>query len=236
MNERQACTLFAIIDEYVQTAQPVASKIIVSKYDLGVSPATVRNDMAALEQAGYLRQPHTSSGRVPTERGYRLYLQQMRRPAGRNVCVQLRKAADRSVDQQGLMRELAKTLVQLSGETALMSLDSEWNKVTGVSNLFEKPDFDDVDMLRSLSRLVDKFEEVMKGIFDEIDQDVRVYLGTENPFGQQMATILVKYTLPNGATGVFGLTGPLRMNYKKNIQLLKEAKYLIEGKRYGKAE
>jgi len=229
MNERQACILFAVIDEYVKTAQPVASKVIVNKYDLGVSPATVRNDMVALEEANLLRQPHTSSGRIPTERGYRLYLQQMHRPAGRKVCAQLRGAAGRSRNQKELMQEMAKTLVQLSGETALTSMGEDWNKVTGVSNLFEKPDFDNVEMLRSLSRVVDQFEDVLKGVFEKVDQDVQVYVGKENPFGKQMSTILVKYRLPSGMTGVFGLTGPLRMDYKKNIRLLKEAKYLIEG-------
>lgn len=228
MNERQACILFAVIDEYVKTALPVSSKTIVSGYDLGVSPATVRHDMVSLEEDGLLRQPHTSAGRVPTEAGYRLYLAQISRPAGKKVCVQLREAAKNANGQRELLREMAKTLVQLSGETALMSLDSEWNKVTGLSNLFDKPDFDDVDTLRSLSKVVDKFEEVMKGVFDQVDQDVNVYIGKENPFGQQMATILVKYKLPNGITGVFGLTGPLRMNYKRNIQLLKEVKLLLE--------
>ena len=230
MNERQACILFAVIDEYVKTAQAVASNNIVKTYDLGVSPATVRNDMASLEEQGFLRQPHTSSGRIPTERGYRLYLEQMRRPAGRKVCAQLRKAASRSTNQRELMKEMAQTLAQLSGETALMSLNGDQSSVTGMSNLFEKPDFQDVDMLRSLSHVVDKFEEVMKGVFHEVDQDVRVYMGKENPFGQQMTTILVKYRLPDGMTGVFGLTGPLRMNYKRNIRLLKEAKNLLEGR------
>ena len=230
MNERQACILFAIIDEYVATAEPVASKSIVTKYDLGVSPATVRNDMAALESAGFLRQPHTSSGRIPTERGYRLYLQQLQRPAGQHVCAQLQRAADRSKNQRDLMKALAQTLVELSGETALMSVNDESSQVTGVSNLFGKPDFDDVEMLRSLSHLVDRFEEVMHGVFHDVHQDIQIYLGKDNPFGTQMATMLVKYRLPSGVTGVFGLTGPLRMNYKRNMRLLKEAKQLIEGK------
>ncbi|MCH8049582.1 DeoR family transcriptional regulator, partial [Patescibacteria group bacterium] len=80
MNDRQAYILSAIIDEYIDTAQPVASKTLVEKYDLGVSPATARNDMVHLEKIGYLRQPHPSSGRVPTEDGYRFYLETCVKP------------------------------------------------------------------------------------------------------------------------------------------------------------
>lgn len=227
--ERRLHILFAVIDHYVKTAQPVSSKVIADLYGVDASSATIRNDMAVLEEAGLLRQPHTSAGRVPTEEGYRLYLSHVNSQSGRQVREPLRQIASETQDPQQLMRELAKTLVKLSGETALMSIDAEWNKVTGLSRLFEKPDFDDIDTLRGLSQVVDQFDEVMRSVFDTIDQDISVFLGKENPFGKQMATILVKYRLPNGATGVFGLTGPLRMNYKKNIRLLNEAKKLLEG-------
>lgn len=75
LTERQRAILGLIVREYVATAQPVASKTLVEKYNLGVSSATVRNEMAALEQMGYLTHPHTSAGRVPTERGYRYFVQ-----------------------------------------------------------------------------------------------------------------------------------------------------------------
>jgi len=75
LDPRSAAILRAIIEEYVATAQPVGSVSLVEKYRLGVSPATVRNVMAELERAGYLQQPHTSAGRVPTDAGYRLYVE-----------------------------------------------------------------------------------------------------------------------------------------------------------------
>ena len=230
MNDRQKLILSAVVQEYVSTAEPVSSAHIAETCDLGVSPATIRNDMAALEDAGYLRQPHTSSGRVPTENGYRFYLETLRFAKRRNeVHKALREAIQVSSDPRALMQDIAHALVQLSGETAVMSLDSQWSKTTGVSNLFQKPDFNDVETLRSLSTVVDRFDTTMREVFDQVDRDTQVWIGKENPFGKQVATVMVKYRLPNGAVGVLGLVGPMRMDYHKNMRLLNEVKRLLEG-------
>jgi len=73
-NDRRLKVLSAIVTDYVRTREPVGSKALVERYRLGVSPATIRNDMAALEDEGYIHQPHTSAGRVPTQKGYRLFV------------------------------------------------------------------------------------------------------------------------------------------------------------------
>lgn len=231
INERQAVILSAIIEEYIETAQAVASRVLVDKYDLGVSPATVRNDMAVLEKAGYLRQPHTSAGRVPTEDGYRLYLKTCVKNAGAGkVCVPLKNVVQTTEDTKTLMRDMAKTLVKLSGETAVASLDNQWNHYAGVSKLFGKPEFADVETLRALSQSIDQFDKVMRDIFNRVNSDVNIWIGGENPFGQQMATVIVKYQLPEGMTGLLGLVGPTRMNYNRNIRLLTQARNLLNAK------
>ena len=74
MQDRQLEILRAIVDEYVATEEPVGSKVIAEKHGLGVSPATIRNDMAVLEDAGLIKQPHTSAGRIPTNSGYRMFV------------------------------------------------------------------------------------------------------------------------------------------------------------------
>ena len=78
-NDRRLKVLSAIVTDYVRTREPVGSKALVERYRLGVSPATIRNDMAVLEDAGLIYQPHTSAGRVPTEKGYRLFVDQIAR-------------------------------------------------------------------------------------------------------------------------------------------------------------
>src|SRR5881398_3302364 len=77
LDERKLEVLRAIVEDYVSTQEPVGSKALVERHNLGVSPATIRNDMAALEEEGYIAQPHTSAGRVPTDAGYRLFVDRL---------------------------------------------------------------------------------------------------------------------------------------------------------------
>ena len=229
LNSRQLHILSAIVEEYVKTAQPVSSSVLAGTYHLNVSPATIRNDMAALEVEGFLRQPHTSSGRVPTENGYRMYLENfVNRESHAKPSAQMNKVIEDSLSPRDLVREMAKCLTRMSGETAIASLDAGWNHYTGISNLFEKPEFNNVETLRSISTVVDRFDEILRDMFGDINEDVNVWIGGENPFGEQMATLLVKYHLPNGMVGTLGLIGPTRMNYEKNIRLLGQAKELLD--------
>src|SRR5688572_7865616 len=92
LDERKAAIVRAVVEEYVDTAQPVGSAHVAQSAAVAVSSATVRNDMAALEQEGYLRQPHTSAGRIPTEKGYRFFVDHLGQPASlrRQDAVQVR--------------------------------------------------------------------------------------------------------------------------------------------------
>jgi heat-inducible transcriptional repressor len=229
LNERQAKILSAVIKEYVSSAEPVPSKVIADGYDLDVSPATVRNDMAMLEELGLLRQPHTSAGRIPTEDGYRLYLKMLEHPqVSKRIHAPLRRAAAPALTAKDRVREVAKALVELSGETAIATLDKDWQYYTGFSELFRKPDFQDLESLRSISGIIDKMDDVLRGLYHQTDKDMSIWIGRDNPLSGEMATVMVRYELPNGLTGMVGLTGPLRMRYKRNMQLLSEAKRLLE--------
>lgn len=228
LNDRQLQILGAIIQEYVATAEPVASKVIVDKYGFDISPATVRNDMVFLEEAGLLRQPHTSAGRVPTEDGYRLFLERFVRSkdTGR-VSQPLRKALEGHTEPQDQMRRLAKSLSELTGQAALMAVDSTWNYYTGLSQLMENPEFANVAVLKEFSKAVDRMDEVMVDVFADTSKEMNVWLGDENPFGHDLATLLVRYRLPGGQIGIIGLIGPQRMDYERNMQLLEQAKELL---------
>lgn len=227
MDIRGQRILRAIIEEYVRSAEPVGSKYLCENCDFAVSPATIRNKMMILEEEGYLRSPHPSAGRVPTEKAYEFYLRDFVAPksGGRG---RLRQAMADAPDDETALRSLAKKLVDLSGETAIVAFDPRRSYYTGVSNLFQKPEFRDLDILRDLSEIVDRFDEVAGEIFDSISSEPQVMIGKENPFGKDMAAILVKYRLPNKVTGFLGLIGPLRMDYGKNIALIEEAKELLD--------
>jgi len=85
-----------------------------------------------------------------------------------------------------------------------------------------------VATLRALSSVVDGIDQTLRDIFGDIEDDVNIWIGGENPFGEQVATMMVKYKLPNGMIGTLGLIGPMRMNYEKNICLLEQAKDILD--------
>jgi heat-inducible transcriptional repressor len=95
-DERRLEVLRAIVQDYVSSNDPVGSKALAERHDLGVSPATIRNDMAVLEEQGYITQPHTSAGRVPTDKGYRLFVDRL--SAVKPLSMAERRAIERFLD------------------------------------------------------------------------------------------------------------------------------------------
>ncbi|MFH1253456.1 MAG: hypothetical protein V1664_03960 [Candidatus Uhrbacteria bacterium] len=230
MEPRRERILRVIIEEYVRTAEPVGSKYLCERCGFEVSPATMRNEMVLLEEEGYLRSPHTSAGRVPTEKGYEFYLRHfVQTNQGEKVENKLRQAIAKADGDDSTLKLMAKTLVDLSGETAIVAFGPHRSYYTGVANLFQKPDFHDLEMLQNLSSMVDRFDEVAAQIFDRVSVEPQVMIGKENPFGDDMTAILVKYQLPNKTVGFLGLLGPLRMDYKKNLSLIEGAKEVLGG-------
>jgi len=224
METRQELILKLIVDEYIRTAEPVGSKFVAGLGELDVSPATVRNEMALLERDGYLRAPHTSAGRVPTEKAYLHYLQAFVKPGSEpSDANRLRSAVAEAPDEGSAMRTLAKTLVDLSGEMAVVAFGPQSSYYTGVSNLFAKPDFGDLEVVRSLSTMLDRFDDVMGSMFDAVKSEPQVLIGRENPFGEDMSAVVVKYAMPSGHVGILGLVGPMRMDYGRNLGLVTDA-------------
>ncbi|MBT8226127.1 MAG: heat-inducible transcriptional repressor HrcA [Dactylosporangium sp.] len=126
LDERKLDVLRAIVEDYVATREPVGSKVLVERHNLRVSPATVRNDMAVLEDEGYIRQPHTSAGRVPTDRGYRLFVDKLSRikplsPAERRAIERFLLGA---VDLDDVVRRSVRLLAQLTRQVAVVQYPS----------------------------------------------------------------------------------------------------------------
>src|SRR5689334_1554309 len=126
LDERKLDVLRAIVEDYVATQEPVGSKALVERHNLKVSPATVRNDMAVLEEEGYIRQPHTSAGRVPTDRGYRLFVDRLTRvkplsPAERRAIERFLLGA---VDLDDVVHRTVRLLAQLTRQVAIVQYPS----------------------------------------------------------------------------------------------------------------
>jgi heat-inducible transcriptional repressor len=124
--DRRIEVLRAIVEDYVQTREPVGSRVLVERHRLGVSPATIRNDMAALEESGYITQPHTSAGRVPTDKGYRLFVDRLSQikplsPAEQRA---IRAFLDDAVDLDDVVDRAVRLLAQLTQQVAVVQYPS----------------------------------------------------------------------------------------------------------------
>ena len=233
MNKRQEKLLNIIIGSYIKTAEPVSSKALVKSGPFSLSSATIRHEMNELERAGYLRHFHTSGGRAPTNKAYRLYVDNLM--AGPGIYVpdatkkKIHKAiADAGNDPEGLNKVVANIVAVLSDNIVVTNIqDSDYFYKTGLSSLFELPEFREFERVFNVASVFDHFERMfdkMENEFFWINQnDITVLIGDESQIKniKEEAVILVRYPLPNRKMGSMTIIGPMRMDYEKNIGLAK---------------
>ncbi len=222
--ERQKILLNRIVEEYIGSAQPVSSKLIENKYRLGVCPATIRNDMAALTEEGFLTQPHTSAGRVPTDKGYRFFVDGLlekgfshsRKP--RAVEEMLSEEAE---ELWRMMSHLSRFMAAASSNLAtvhLLERDFFWKE--GWEEVLKEPEFEEKDFREEFTDLVKECEGDMKNL--ETADTIEIYIGRENPFKRtkNFSIITARCFFPEQGEGRISLIGPKRMPYRKNIGLV----------------
>ena len=126
LEDRRLAVLRAIVEDFVETREPVGSKALVERHNLGVSPATIRNDMAALEEDGYITHPHTSAGRVPTDHGYRLFVDRLAdlKPMSGAERTAIERFLGDAVDLDDVMSRTVRLLAQLTQQVALVQYPS----------------------------------------------------------------------------------------------------------------
>lgn len=218
MDKRKEIILNTIIKEHVKTGAPVGSGILVKKYKLDISPATVRNEMSALEEEGYIIQPHTSADRIPTELAYKFYIENLgNRKLNESVSRSIDDTFDRDNEQS--FREVAKALADISGGAVFWAFHKHNLYYTGISNLFQQPEFKQLDLIYDISAIIDRFDEIVDEIFEDMNVGENVLVGEDNPFGAFCGTIIGKYKHED-KTGLFGMLGPMRMNYEKNLSIV----------------
>lgn len=230
MNPRQAQILRLIVDEYIRSAEPVSSKQLCERYHLPLSSATVRNDMAVLEELGLIIQPHTSAGRIPTEKAYRLYIQQTQEQKTKkrvqiNITV---RRAPRAPTPEERLAQVGQAVAQASGEAVMLATSRPWSTTLGLANLLRKPEFRSESAILLLAESLERFDAAFKDMLQSATDDVTVLLGDDNPLGNDLASVVVKSELGNGIEGVLGIVGPLRMDYHRNIALATQAKKALE--------
>ncbi len=232
---RQAKVLAEIISKHIKTAEPISSKLLAKSRDFKISSATIRSEMSDLEDLGYLIQLHTSGGRVPTDKAYRFYVDNIVVQSCLDVADGAKKKIRSAIINGGnnpkeINKTVAKALSDLSEYLIYSNIfESDDCFKVGLSSLMGFPEFKEFDRMFQLTSFFDHFEtlfdKIEKEFFGEQDTIPNVFIGRENSMRgiKDEAVITAKYSLPHRQVGSLTLVGPMRMDYEKNIGLVKYA-------------
>jgi transcriptional regulator of heat shock response len=233
INIRQKKLLAAIVKDYSETAEPVGSKELVEKYNLKVSPATIRNEMVVLEKMGYISQPHKSAGRVPTDKGYRFFVNELMQrfelseKERRMLKSELFKL---QTVQEQLGRSISKLIAHVSGQAAFTLLPHD-SSAAGLAQIISDPDLFDSRTLREVADLFDHIDQHAVKLLKEAEGKTEAFIGKEVPLPvpKNLSLVVSNVKLKNGKRGLIGILGPKRMSYAKNLSILDYLSKLISG-------
>jgi transcriptional regulator of heat shock response len=223
LSERHEGLLETVIAEYIKLAQPISSQYLEERYDFGVSPATIRNELQALSEEGYLEQPHTSAGRVPTDRGYRFFVDGVSKKEKSQRPKQWEDVFEKEVTD-ALEFAAYTTRVLASESSGLAALYMESASLffkEGWEDMLQEPEFEEQESIKSFTRFLNDFEKNAATM--PLENGVQVFIGKENPFSKvtDFSIMIAECEFPEQGRGKVALLGPKRMAYPKNIHLLK---------------
>ena len=215
MYERQLEILRAIVEEYVATEEPVGSKAIAERHGLGVSPATIRNEMAVLEDAGFIAQPHTSAGRIPTNSGYRLFVDKVAqiKPLSTGERRAIETFMSGAEDPEEVAARAVRLLAQITHQVAIVQVQSSERVVlAGTANLARSH----LESVTDLYPVLEALEEqvVLLRLLADAGTSINVKIGTEQSSANLQSTSLVSMGAGSGAIGILG---PIRMDYASSM-------------------
>lgn len=236
MTERQIAILEAIIEQYAEVAVPVGSVTLAKLF--GVSSATVRSEMARLEELGLIAQPHTSAGRVPTDKGYRLYVNRLtenEHVSSTNEPRLIDRSA-RAIDARvqthlnqadRAIRSAVDSLVELTRNMGLATIGDELY-LSGMGNLFSHPEFADGVHVQAVARLIDNLEPWLREVAP--NEPLNVYIGSENPIGKSSGASLIisRFCSPYSDNSYIGVLGPTRQDYARTMRLVRYTGAMLE--------
>lgn len=233
MTERQEQILNAIIEQYAEVASPVGSSLLAKVFS--VSSATVRAEMAELERLGYITQPYTSAGRIPTDKGYRFYVNHLNDQSGRQNTITQRARTERALDARvqasGLpdytIKNAVDTLVELTHNLGLATIGGRLY-MSGLGNLFGQPEFTAAGHAQQVARLLDNLEPWLNEA--ALNQPLSVYIGRENPIGRSAGCSLIisRFRSPYSDNSYIGILGPTRQSYRNVMNLVSRTGKALE--------
>jgi len=229
MTVRQQQILRSIIEQYAEVASPVGSSLLARAF--GVSSATIRAEMAELERGGFIMQPHTSAGRVPTDKGYRFYVNSL--SEDKEVVPERRaeRALSARVQDAGMpertIRNAVDTLVELTHNLGLATIGDQLY-MSGLGNLFGQPEFVQAGQVQQVAQLLDNLEPWLRETAP--NEPLNVYIGGENPIGRTAGCTLIisRFHSPYSDRSYIGVLGPTRQNYRDVTNLVRRTGQTLE--------
>ena len=233
LSERQQALLKAIVEEYIESAEPIGSEVIERKYNLGVSPATIRIEMGKLTEMGYLRQPHTSAGRSPTSMGMKFYISDLMKekqlPVTAEVSIK-EKMWQQRYKAERLIKEAVAALANRCDMLGLAIDDEGQLYWAGAANILDWPEFYDIDVTRFVLGLFDENPRLQEIIGRAVGTDpIHILFGEDMEFEYLRPTsfVFTKYDVTQDKTGVLGVIGPARMNFSLVLPYVKYVRDLL---------
>jgi len=224
-DSRRQLVLESAINRYIKDAVPVASEEIAGEFDL--SSATIRNIFAELEERGYLTHPYTSSGRIPTDKGYRYYVDflisqiHLLDDEKEHIVKEYKRGLNRLEDALEETSEIISTITHYAGIVSFL----DWQDrlfYRGISHILEQPEFKDYEKIRFLIRAIEDKRRLLGIINRDFEEKVKVYIGHELdcPEMESCALVVSSYRVKNKTSGKLAVLGPMRMEYKYIIPTL----------------
>ena len=234
LTARQTQILKSLVEQYIETAEPVGSDSLEKKFSLGVSPATVRNEMAHLTKLKYLRQPHTSAGRVPTPTAMKFYIDQLMEEKQMSVADEVKTKEEvigAKEDIYSLMREATHALAERTNSLAVGTVDDERVWHSGYANIFNHPEFADLDLSISLFALLDESGRIQELFFERMTgtSPIEVIFGEDLGWSglNYISVVGTRFKLRDRDCAL-GVVGPERTKYPSIIPVLRYFKNLME--------
>ena len=236
LRSRKDRILYITIGEYIKTMTPVSSGFIVDNYPLELSSATIRNVLAELEEDGYLTHPHTSAGRIPTENGYRYFVNnlmqeiQLLEEEKNRIKAEYEKA---SRELEILLDKTSQVISQITNYTSIVSVDGWSGKIfcKGTRYVVEYPDYhQDLNKIKSILVALDEKEKLLEVLNQNLQHKVGVFIGHEmaKPGLDECSLVVAQYKTKEGLTGRMAVLGPKRMDYERVFSALDYVSHIIE--------
>lgn len=234
MTERQRLILAAIIEQHAEIAAPVGSVMLAKLF--GVSSATIRSEMAKLEEMGFIVQPHTSAGRIPTDAGYRFYVNSLNEAQAEHPQQPLLDRSARAIEARAathgdradrVIRSAVDSLVELTQNLGIATIGDELY-ISGMGNLFSHPEFMHGEHAQQVARLLDNLEPWLREA--KPNEPLNVYIGAENPIGKSSGATLIisRFRSPYSDNSYIGVLGPTRQSYAKVMRLVRHTGAMLE--------